>query len=74
MRFFEGQVGHVFSLVLLLLALGAATRLQGFDAGAFLGLPTTTWVVLAVAAFAHLYIWVHYHCTEKADMRRIYGA
>ena len=28
---------------------------------------------LAVAAFSHLYIWVHYGCTELPDMRRIYG-
>lgn len=28
---------------------------------------------LAVAAFSHAYIWVHYYCTEKPDMRRIYG-
>ena len=24
------------------------------------------------AAFSHLYIWVHYYCTEKPDMKRIY--
>jgi protein-S-isoprenylcysteine O-methyltransferase Ste14 len=29
---------------------------------------------LAVALFSHLYIWVHYACTEKPDMRFIYGA
>ncbi|MDX1401738.1 MAG: methyltransferase [Kiloniellales bacterium] len=28
---------------------------------------------LIVAAFSHAYIWVHYACTEKPDMRRIYG-
>ncbi|MEP3280569.1 MAG: methyltransferase [Stappiaceae bacterium] len=28
---------------------------------------------LAIAAFSHLYIWVHYYCTEKPDMSRIYG-
>lgn len=28
---------------------------------------------LAVAAFMHLYIWVHYYCTEKPDMDEIYG-
>ena len=30
-------------------------------------------VALAVALFQHAYIWVHYYCTEKPDMRRIYG-
>jgi hypothetical protein len=28
---------------------------------------------LVVAAFSHLYIWVHYHCTEKPDMASIYA-
>ncbi len=28
---------------------------------------------LIVAAFNHLYIWVHYYCTEKPDMDFIYG-
>ena len=28
---------------------------------------------LLLAAFNHAYIWVHYHCTEKPDMRRIYS-
>jgi len=27
---------------------------------------------LAVAAFSHIYIWVHYYSTEKPDMCRIY--
>ena len=27
---------------------------------------------LVVATFSHAYIWVHYHATEKPDMRRIY--
>ncbi len=29
---------------------------------------------LSFALFSHLYIWVHYFCTEKPDMKRIYGA
>jgi len=28
---------------------------------------------LLVALFNHLYIWVHYYCTELPDMKRIYG-
>jgi hypothetical protein len=28
---------------------------------------------LCVALFSHLYIWVHYFCTERPDMKRIYG-
>jgi len=29
---------------------------------------------LAVAAFSHAYIWVHYHCTEKPDMGFLYAS
>lgn len=28
---------------------------------------------LIAALFNHLYIWVHFFCTEKPDMQRIYG-
>jgi len=28
---------------------------------------------IALAAFSHFYIWVHYYCTEKSDMKRIYS-
>jgi hypothetical protein len=28
---------------------------------------------LFLALFSHLYIWVHYCCTEKPDMEKIYG-
>jgi protein-S-isoprenylcysteine O-methyltransferase Ste14 len=28
---------------------------------------------VAFAAFSHLYIWVHYYCTEKPDMEKIYS-
>jgi hypothetical protein len=28
---------------------------------------------LVAAGFSHAYIWAHYFCTEKPDMRRIYG-
>ena len=40
-------------------------------------LPGLIWAskaALLSAAFSHLYIWVHYFCTELPDMRRIYGA
>ena len=29
---------------------------------------------LVVAAFSHIYIWVHFYCTEKPDMNFIYRA
>jgi protein-S-isoprenylcysteine O-methyltransferase Ste14 len=32
-----------------------------------------SYLALLLAAFSHLYIWVHYYCTEKPDMEHIYG-
>lgn len=37
------------------------------------GLFTGSLAAIIVAAFNHLYIWVHYYTTEKPDMKRIYG-
>ena len=37
------------------------------------GLWLASAAALYVATFNHLYIWVHYHCTERPDMKRIYG-
>jgi hypothetical protein len=28
---------------------------------------------LIVALFNHIYIWIHYYCTERPDMKVIYG-
>ena len=28
---------------------------------------------LLVAAFSHVYIWIHYFATEKPDMQYLYG-
>ena len=28
---------------------------------------------LLVALFSHIYVWVHYYCIEKPDMKRMYG-
>ena len=33
-----------------------------------------SWAALVVALFSHAYIWVHYYCTEEADMNVIYGS
>lgn len=32
-----------------------------------------SWAAIVVALFSHAYIWVHYICTERPDMRLIYG-
>jgi hypothetical protein len=37
------------------------------------GLLFASKAALLSAAFSHIYIWVHYYCTEKPDMSRIYG-
>ena len=39
-------------------------------------LPALLWLskaALLVAVFQHLYIWIHHFCTEKPDMKVIYG-
>lgn len=38
------------------------------------GLVHASRAALLSALFTHLYIWVHYYCTEKPDMKRIYTA
>jgi hypothetical protein len=38
------------------------------------GLLLSSQSALMVALFNHLYIWVHYYCTERPDMRTIYGS
>lgn len=31
-----------------------------------------SWAAVVVAAFSHAYIWIHYFCTERPDMKIIY--
>ena len=31
-------------------------------------------LALVVALFSHAYIWVHYFCTDRPDMKLIYGS
>jgi hypothetical protein len=38
-----------------------------------IGLVFLSQAALLVAAFSHLYIWVHFYSTELPDIRRIYG-
>lgn len=45
----------------------------GFGAIWLPGLIYASKAALLSALFSHLYIWVHYFCTELPDMRRIYG-
>ena len=37
------------------------------------GLLLLSKAALMVASFNHIYIWVHYYCTERPDMNFIYG-
>ncbi len=42
-----------------------------------LWIPAILWssvAALFVALFSHLYIWVHFYCTERPDMRHIYAS
>jgi hypothetical protein len=45
----------------------------GFLAVWLPGLYTASQAALLAALFSHVYIWVHYYCTELPDMKRIYG-
>ena len=36
------------------------------------GLLFSSKAALAVACFSHIYVWVHYYCTEKPDMDLMY--
>ncbi|MEA3392944.1 MAG: methyltransferase [Candidatus Marinimicrobia bacterium] len=38
------------------------------------GLLLLSKLALIVALFNHIYIWVHYYCTERPDMKVIYGS
>ena len=39
----------------------------------FPGLLLLSKAALIVALFSHIYIWIHYYCTELPDMKVIYG-
>ncbi len=47
--------------------------IYGFFAIWIPGLLCASKAALLSAVFSHIYIWVHYHCTELPDMNRIYG-
>jgi hypothetical protein len=36
------------------------------------GLALQSWPALFVAATHHAFVWCHYFCTEKPDMKEIY--
>ena len=74
--FFEGQLAHLVCTAILLLALYAASQLPGFGSGSFLGLPTTDWVILAVAnAILHqVYVWLCWRSElDGQHLTRIFG-
>ena len=72
---FEKQLWHYLLLLALLVGLVVSSSTQGFLTDDFLNLRTKTWFLLAAAlTIVHqFYVWVHCYCTEKPDMRRIYG-
>lgn len=74
--FFEGQLGHVICLGILIVALDAASALPGFKGGAFLGVATTGWVILAVAnAILHqVYVWFSWRAELQGQVvTRLFG-
>jgi voltage-gated potassium channel Kch len=38
-----------------------------------IAIAAASWAALVAAGFSHAYIWVHYYCTERPDMKVIYG-
>ena len=40
---------------------------------ASIAVAAAAWAALVVAMFSHAYIWVHYFCTERPELRVIYG-
>lgn len=38
-----------------------------------IAIAAASWAAFVVAMFSHAYIWVHYFCTERPDMKLIYG-
>ena len=39
-----------------------------------IAIAAASWAAVVVSLFSHLYIWVHYWCTERPDMKAIYGS
>lgn len=58
--FFEGQLLHLISLIILLFAINLAYEIPGFQTGHFLSISTPFWVFLAIAdAIIHqVYVWL----------------
>lgn len=52
---------------------GNAMYIYGFLILYIPGLLFFSKAALAAAVFNHLYIWVHFYCTERPDMKVIYG-
>jgi protein-S-isoprenylcysteine O-methyltransferase Ste14 len=68
---------HFAALAILVLAVIAARRLPGFDAGSFLGLSTEIWAILAIAdAVLHqVYVWLCWRAElHGGHLSRIFGA
>ena len=38
-----------------------------------IAIAAASWAALVAAAFSHAYIWVHFYCTERPDMKLIYA-
>ena len=68
-------IARIVSVFLLAIAFYTSNGMYvfGFFLIWFPGLWYASLAALAAALFSHLYIWVHYYCTERPDMLRIYG-
>lgn len=76
MRIFEKQHWHAFGLACLLGAVYRVWSLPGFGIGTFLGVPTSTWMVLAIAVpIVHqVYVWVTWRLElYRGTLTKLFG-
>lgn len=75
--FYQGQFLHLVCVLFLLAGLWAASQAPEFAAGSFLGLSTTTWVMLAVgnAIFHQVYVWLCWRLElDGQRLTRLFGS
>jgi hypothetical protein len=75
-HFYQGQLLHLVCLIVLLVVLYFTSYVPGFNAGSFLGLPTNTWVALAVgnAIIHQVYVWLCWRLElDGQRLTRLFG-
>ena len=70
---FHNQIWHLLAIFLLVGGLQIAVTHFGLMVLYLPGLLFLSQLALIVALFNHLYIWIHYYCTELPDLKVIYA-